>query len=161
MLEMIISGGQTGADEAGLLAAKAHGIPTGGMAPKNYWTEKGSNYELRDVYGLTESPVIGYTHRTRENVKNSDGTVLFGDMTSSGSKSTIELCVRYGKPYIVNPTGDELAAWIMGNKVRKMNVAGNRGSKLGIHKFISTIQVISMAIVILNSEICKQDQLLP
>jgi hypothetical protein len=159
MLKMIISGGQTGADEAGLMAAKAHDIPTGGMAPKNYWTEKGSNYELRDVYGLTESPVMGYTHRTKENVKNSDGTVLFGDMTSSGSRSTIELCVRYKKPYIVNPNGDQLAAWIVDKKVEKMNVAGNRGSILGTQKFVDTIQVISMAIVILNSEVCKKDQL--
>ncbi|HJT77421.1 MAG TPA: putative molybdenum carrier protein, partial [Gemmataceae bacterium] len=38
MLERVISGGQTGADQAGLAAAKACGIPTGGWMPKGFLT---------------------------------------------------------------------------------------------------------------------------
>lgn len=38
MLLKVISGGQLGADQAGLAAAKAVGIRTGGFAPKNYKT---------------------------------------------------------------------------------------------------------------------------
>jgi hypothetical protein len=34
MLERVISGGQTGADQAGLAAAKRLGVPTGGFMPK-------------------------------------------------------------------------------------------------------------------------------
>jgi len=40
-LEMVISGGQTGADRGGLIAAKELGIPTGGTAPLGYKTEAG------------------------------------------------------------------------------------------------------------------------
>jgi hypothetical protein len=39
MLERVISGGQTGADQGGLRAARACGIPTGGWAPRGWLTE--------------------------------------------------------------------------------------------------------------------------
>ena len=41
MLEPVISGGQTGADQAGLRAAQACGIPTGDQAPRGWLTEAG------------------------------------------------------------------------------------------------------------------------
>ena len=41
MLERVISGGQTGADQAGWRAARAFGIPTGGAMPKGFLTEDG------------------------------------------------------------------------------------------------------------------------
>jgi hypothetical protein len=53
----IISGGQTGADIGALKAAKECGFATGGMAPYRYWTEKGSNFDLRDIYSLTENDI--------------------------------------------------------------------------------------------------------
>jgi hypothetical protein len=39
MLAKVISGGQTGADQAGRRAARAAGIPTGGWAPLGWKTE--------------------------------------------------------------------------------------------------------------------------
>jgi hypothetical protein len=36
MLERVISGFQTGADIAGIHAARAHGIPTGGATPRGF-----------------------------------------------------------------------------------------------------------------------------
>ncbi len=41
MLDRVISGGQTGADQAALRAARAAGIPTGGWAPLGWKTEEG------------------------------------------------------------------------------------------------------------------------
>jgi hypothetical protein len=41
MLELVISGGQTGADQGGLRATRACGIPTGGWAPRGWLTEAG------------------------------------------------------------------------------------------------------------------------
>jgi hypothetical protein len=38
MIERVISGGQTGADQAGWRAARAAGIPTGGFMPKGFLT---------------------------------------------------------------------------------------------------------------------------
>ncbi len=46
MIECCISGGQSGADFGGLLAAKRCGIPTGGKIPKGFLTENGPKPEL-------------------------------------------------------------------------------------------------------------------
>ena len=42
MVTMVISGGQTGADQAGWRAAEACGIPTGGWMPRGFLTEEGT-----------------------------------------------------------------------------------------------------------------------
>ena len=48
----VISGGQTGADIAGLKVAKEKGILTGGRLPRRYMTEDGPNYGIPGQYGL-------------------------------------------------------------------------------------------------------------
>ncbi len=54
-LREIISGGQTGADQAGLYVGKMLGLKTGGVAPPHFMTHEGPNPELlRDEYGLVE-----------------------------------------------------------------------------------------------------------
>jgi hypothetical protein len=129
MITQIISGGQTGADRAGLDTAKRLGIPTGGMAPRGFRTEDGPDLSLRDIYGLKESISSNYSVRTWHNAKHSDGTVLFGDMSSAGSSETMKACRQTGKPCLKNPTADELVAWIQRNKIKILNVAGNRASR--------------------------------
>ena len=52
MVRKCISGGQTGADFAGLEAARICGILTVGTAPKGFRTLDGSNPDLGSVYGL-------------------------------------------------------------------------------------------------------------
>ena len=54
MVRKIISGGQTGADQAGLAVAKRLGIPTGGFVPKGFLTEAGPRPDLAAEYGLEE-----------------------------------------------------------------------------------------------------------
>ena len=125
----IISGGQTGADRLGLEVAKELGIKTGGIAPKGYKTEKGADISLKEL-GLTEDSSSSYNPRTEKNVKASDGTVVFGDLNSAGSKLTINLLKQNNKPYIANPTTEELAKFLNDNNIQTLNVAGNRGSKL-------------------------------
>lgn len=122
----IISGGQTGVDQAGLLAAKKLGIETGGTAPKGYLTEKGPDLRLKTEFGLEESTSEMYAVRTRLNVEHSDGTVLFGDVTSRGTAMTIEYCKQAKKPYITNPEYWELERWLLENNIEILNVAGNR-----------------------------------
>ena len=128
MIKQIISGGQTGVDKGALIAAVLLNIPTGGYAPKGYKTERGSDYNLRDIYCLKEARDSGYTNRTKYNILISSATVILGDITSKGSKFTIEKCKHYGKPYIVNPKVSALSKWILDNKYKIINVAGNRES---------------------------------
>lgn len=129
-VEKIISGGQTGIDQLGLKVAKELGIPTGGTAPKGFRTELGPYPSLGEDYGLVESAFSDYGPRTLQNVLDSDGTVLFGEMGSTGSRLTISLCKNHNKPYILNPTADELRDWLKDNNIKDLNVAGNRGSNL-------------------------------
>ena len=106
MVERVISGGQTGADEAGLAVAKELGIPTGGYIPKGWLTETGPRPDLAIAYGMTEAATADYPERTRLNVLSSDGTVVFGDSRSCGSWLTAKLCQRERKPCCMLPPDD-------------------------------------------------------
>lgn len=127
MLKKIISGGQTGADQAGLRAGKALGIETGGWIPKGRRTDDGPMVvAMFEDLGLKEHTSWAYPPRTEQNVLDSDGTVLFGNMDSPGCKLTIKLCKQHKRPYTTNPTTEELRTWIDTNGTETMNVAGNR-----------------------------------
>ena len=62
--EKVISGGQTGADQAGLIAAEKAGITTGGWMPKGFRTLDGPNPGLAARFGLREHPSEEYPPRT-------------------------------------------------------------------------------------------------
>ena len=124
----IISGGQIGADEFGLEVGKELDIETGGTAPPEFQTSDGKQPEKLKGYGLVagaKDPKV-YRKRTIKNVKDADGTVIFGDLDSSGSKLTVNSAKANKKPYITNPTATELSDWIDKNNIKTLNVAGNR-----------------------------------
>jgi Circularly permutated YpsA SLOG family len=73
----------------GLEVARELGLPTCGTAPRGYRTEAGPDSSLAG-FGLREHPKPAYVQRTRQNVMDSDGTVLYGDTESRGCKATIE-----------------------------------------------------------------------
>ena len=54
----IISGAQTGADLAGLDAAKALGIPTGGSMPNGFKDLEGKKPEYASKYGIVAPRAI-------------------------------------------------------------------------------------------------------
>jgi len=129
VVRKIISGGQTGADQAGLCVGVQLGLEVGGTAPAEYMTEDGPNPGLlKYTYGLIEGP-SGYRERTIRNVKDSDGTVWFGRTTSPGAKLTLGTVKREFKPSIVNPNIEQLKGWIIDCNIQVLNVAGNRASK--------------------------------
>lgn len=147
--ERLISGGQQGADTAGLVAASHLGIPTGGTAPRGYRVclpdgSDGTNPALAD-YGLVEHSSREYPPRTRQNVKDSDGTVWFGYAYSPGGRLTIDTCNKMGKPYTVNPTPERLREWVKKNNIRVLNVAGNRASDQNPDIFERTYECIFKA----------------
>lgn len=133
MITLIISGGQTGADQAGLVAARARKIATGGWAPKGWRTEQGPFPELGSVFGLMEHETEhDYAPRTQANVDMADATVIFGKR-SRGSNLTERLCQLAGKPYIwIHKPGlasqTKLKLWLARIQPSTLNVAGNRES---------------------------------
>jgi predicted Rossmann-fold nucleotide-binding protein len=74
MIRKIISGGQTGADRAGLDFAIEAGLEHGGYVPRGRKAEDG---RIDDRYNLIELSTSSYPARTRRNIEKSDGTVIF------------------------------------------------------------------------------------
>lgn len=129
----IISGGQTGCDLGALRAAAALGIPTGGTCPRNCRTELGDRPWLIGRYGLTEHGSSQYRPRTVANVRAADATVVFGEVESPGTRTTLELIEWERKPKLVNPTATALRDWVAfgsttAGRAVVLNVAGNRES---------------------------------
>lgn len=125
----IISGGQSGADHGGLLAGQMLKIPTGGWATKGFRTEYGPRPLMGSVFGLQESKSPAYPVRTRLNVRDSDGTVWFGVTDSPGYYCTVRAALDLQKPFIINPSPEELRGFVREHSVKVLNVAGNRASK--------------------------------
>jgi hypothetical protein len=65
-----------------------------------------------------------------EHVSDADATVLYGDPESPGAKAIIAYCLHANKPYLLNPTPDDLTAFIRDNRVQVLNVAGGSGGKI-------------------------------
>jgi len=130
---IIISGGQTGADQAGLYAAYDNNIRTGGYAPAKYMTLTGTNYILRNKFSLVEIKG-GYKRRTYLNVENSDCTIRFAyDFNSRGELCTYGAIQEYNRPYfdvslcypITDKLIEEIGNWIINNGYETINIAGN------------------------------------
>jgi len=143
-LNKIISGGQTGADQGGLYAARELGIPTGGVAPQDWLTEDGPQRELLCEFGLAECSEPGYSPRTRANVLASDGTLLVGQYRRGGSALTHQIAEQAGKPMFLlefpsgqdKPKIEEFRFWLRRYSVHTLNVAGDRESQSpGIREF--------------------------
>lgn len=137
----IISGGQTGIDRLGLEVGRELGIETGGTTTPGYYTEIGRDESLKDFGVIEISPELQqgrkgkefYLPRTEQNVINSDGTVYFAtNEDSAGKLATKRFADKHNKPFLLNPkSGEELRNWLIRNNIKTLNVAGNRGSKIG------------------------------
>jgi len=132
-VDKIISGGQTGADRAALDVALELGIPAGGWCPAGRRAEDGP-IPLR--YPLTETKSPLHSVRTRRNVREADGTLVFnlGDV-SGGTLLTVTYANRRGKPCLLvqldepgHPDAAAVRAWIAAHAIRVLNVAGPRES---------------------------------
>ena len=159
MLRKIISGGQTGADRDGLDFAIETGLEHGGYVPRGRKAEDG---RIDDRYNLVELSTSSYPARTRKNIEESDGTVIFSLECSlnGGSKLTRELADKLGKPVLHiydsrkerrwNPDSlrieiEALTDFLRSNKIEILNVAGPRESKEpGVYEWTLTVLGFSL-----------------
>jgi hypothetical protein len=132
-LKKIISGGQTGADLAGLDWALSQGVPHGGWCAKGRLSERGP---IPDRYQLEETETADYQERTRMNILASDGTVVFSvsRFLIGGAKLTYDLALRLRKPVLhlhaESPRPElQLAAFVRKHGIQFLNVAGSRASQ--------------------------------
>jgi len=135
MIRKIISGGQTGADQAALDAAIKLGIPHGGWIPKGRLTENGP---LPDKYHLSEMSGTSYGQRTEQNVIDANGTLIISHgQLVDGSDYTRKMAIKHRRPWLhidLNQTPAFRAAtlihsWLDENAIEILNVAGPRASK--------------------------------
>lgn len=134
-IQKIISGGQTGVDRAALDWAINCGIPHGGWCPKGMLACDGT---LHARYMLLETESSGYRQRTKRNVADSDGTVIFniGDL-DGGTLQTVKFALSMKKPHMVLQLDDrellesirDFSSWIIKNQIQTLNVAGPREEK--------------------------------
>lgn len=142
--DRLISGGQTGADLAGLRAGRALQIPTGGTMPCGFKTELGPRPWMATMYGMVEHHSPLYQPRTKVNVQAADVTFVFGETTSPGSKLTLSFLGGLRKLYAVNPTVAEIQAWNLAG--RHVNIAGNReSSNRGIEAYVYRLLIEAWA----------------
>jgi predicted Rossmann fold nucleotide-binding protein DprA/Smf involved in DNA uptake len=128
--QKIISGGQTGVDRGTLDACLNNDFPCGGWCPKGRLAEDGI---LSDKYPLIEMKEREYSFRTRQNVIDSDGTLILssGKMTG-GTLLTKQIANEFKKPVlIIAPATNtqNIIKWLIKNDIKILNVAGPRQSE--------------------------------
>jgi len=134
-LTKIVSGGQTGTDRAALDCAIQFGLEHGGWCPAGRIAEDGV---IPQHYQLNELAEAGYKQRTRQNIIESDGTLILnlGEL-DGGTLATSRLAKHLQKPHIVlqldsDDLEDDVASvisWLAQSQIKVLNVAGARESK--------------------------------
>ena len=131
----IISGGQTGVDRAALDVALEHGIECGGWCPAGRLDEFG---KIPDYYPVEELLGGGFTERTLQNVKDSDGTVvIYPGELRGGTEQTVRFCVELTQPHQLidasklsaEDAAKLIADFVHENKIGILNIAGPRQSE--------------------------------
>lgn len=130
-LKKVISGGQTGVDQAALQAAADSGLETGGTIAKGFRTLTGPRPDLGEKFGLREHSSPDYPPRTFQNVRDADATIRIAkNFASTGELCTLKAITHYQKPHFDIPITnlipvEEVAAWLESHDVEILNVAGN------------------------------------
>jgi hypothetical protein len=131
----IISGGQTGVDRAALDVALNHGINCGGWCPAGRLDEFG---KIPDRYPVQELQSGGFTERTLQNVKDSDGTVvIYPGELRGGTEQTVRFCVDLERPHQLidasklsaEDAARLIADFVRDNNIGILNIAGPRQSE--------------------------------
>ncbi|MEE2826334.1 MAG: putative molybdenum carrier protein [Planctomycetota bacterium] len=133
-LAKVISGGQTGVDQAALDVAIEKGLLHGGWCPRGRRCEAGT---IPQKYRLSPTESVEYDVRTERNVIASDGTlVLHWGPLSGGTAWTVECLEKHGKPFFLVDLqrSDDRAKfelvrhWLRQQRIAVLNVAGPRAS---------------------------------
>ena len=150
--ELIVSGGQTGVDRAGLDWAIQNGVVHGGWCPKGRLATDGP-LPLR--YHLRETESSGYRQRTKRNVQDSEATLIFnlGEL-DGGTLQTARFAVALKRPHYVfqleqskTAAVEDMVFWWQALRVRSLNIAGPREEKRpGIYQ--ATLSILDAAMLL-------------
>ena len=152
-LKKIISGGQTGVDQAALQAAIDSGLDHGGWCPPGRICETGkipSHFKLKETLEERDQLAIDIprSQRTIWNARDSDGSLIIVSELNidSGTALTIDYCEQRNKPFLIVYLGKtsiiDINNWLEQHEIEILNVAGtSEKSSPGISSL--TYQIIS------------------
>ena len=145
-LTKVISGGQTGVDQAALRAARNCGLEIGGWCPPGRMCEAGvipAEFPLKETEQdrTSGAPDIPRSQRTEWNVRDSDGTLVIrvGEASRSdaateeesdpGTKWAVKCAKRFGRPLLVCDVADpnakqKIQEWLRHNPIKVLSVGG-------------------------------------
>ncbi|MCS6982425.1 MAG: putative molybdenum carrier protein [Flavobacteriales bacterium] len=137
-IEKIISGGQTGVDQAALRFAVEKRMKVGGWCPPGRVCEGGvipPEFPLQETEQerSPDAPDIPRSLRTERNVRDADATLILWPASlkkDPGTEWTIQCAQKLGKPFmVVDPYSLEakkiIADWILKNSsIKVLNIAG-------------------------------------
>ncbi len=98
--------------------------------PKGFLAEDGPHPEFGERFAAAELPTESEPASVEKNAQDADATLWFGETTTASASATVGACYRLGKPCMpVYPVAafepDQIADWIIEQKIRTLNVAGN------------------------------------
>ncbi len=134
-VRLLVSGGQTGVDRGALDAAITIGLPHGGWCPRDRKAEDGP---IPRQYQLLEMTSEDYSHRTRQNVLDSQATLILSQgHLSGGTALTRRLAEELNRPLLVikQEAAQEaqlvlqIQQWLAELQPPVLNVAGPRESQ--------------------------------
>jgi hypothetical protein len=133
----IVSGGQTGVDQAALRAAQARGLRCGGWCPPGRVCEGGTipaRFELRETTAerSARAPEVPRSQRTEWNVRDSDATLIVtpgAALSDPGTAFCARCAALYDRPlFVCDPDEPEalvrLVKWLRERRPATLNVAG-------------------------------------
>jgi hypothetical protein len=137
-LRKVISGGQTGVDQAALAAAEEAGLAVGGWCPPGRVCEDGA---IPARFPLVETPrerspaapEVPRSQRTEWNVRDADATLILRPPGTAagdpGSAWAARCAARFGRPLLVvdpwdTAAAEELRAWLDELAIDTLGVGG-------------------------------------
>jgi Circularly permutated YpsA SLOG family len=136
-LTKVISGGQTGVDQAALRAASDCRLEIGGWCPPGQVCEAGlipAEFPLRETEQerSLDAPDVPRSQRTEWNVRGSDGTLVIQSGETAADRGTdwaMQCAKRYGRPMFLCDVSDpnakqKIQEWLGLNEIKVLSIGG-------------------------------------